>query len=211
MDSTRERLLDAAEHLFSDEGYGASLRSITSAAEANLAAVSYHFGSKEDLLLAVVMRRIGGANEWRLQELDRLEARGDVTLEELVEIFLRPALEVAADTAGGGARFMRLIGRIHGDPDGPWRRVMASGAFDEVRDRFTAALARVLPELDQSEVLWRLHLTVGAMVHTLVNPEILIQMSGGACDPRDAQRTLAQLVPFLSAGFRAASAQKGEQ
>lgn len=203
MDSTRDRILDAGERLFAEHGYAASLRGITSAAGVNLAAVHYHFGSKEELLVAVVRRRVDEANRRRLEALDRLEAAGPPAVEALVEVFLRPGLEFAADDAGGGRSFMRLIGRIHGDPDGPWGRVLASGVFDEIRDRFVAAFHRALPNLPEPTIHWRLHLMVGAMVHTLLNPDHLARMSGGRCDPSDPEHALAQLVPFLAAGFLA--------
>lgn len=203
MDGTRERILDTAECLFAEQGYGASLREITSSAGVNLAAVNYHFGSKEELLVAVVLRRLEAANCWRLKALDLLEAEGAPEVEEVIEVFLRPALDFAVDEDGGGAHFMRLIGRIHGDPDGPWQRILASGVFEKVQARFMGAFSVCLPDLAEADLLWRIHLMVGAMVHTLVNPHLLIAMSGGACDPRDSESVLSQLVPFLAAGFRA--------
>jgi len=203
VESTPDRILDSAESLFAEQGYGASLREITTSAGVNLAAVNYHFGSKEELLVAVVLRRIEGANQSRLEALDRLEAAGQPSIEQVVEVFLRPGLEIAADQEGGGAHFMRLIGRIHGDPDGPWQRILASGVFDRVLVRFLDALRRCLPELPEVDLLWRLHLMVGGMVHTLVNPDALLAISGGACDARDPERSLRQLVSFFSGGFRA--------
>jgi len=203
VDGTRERLLDAAERLFAQQGYGASLRDITGAAEANLAAVNYHFGCKEELLVAVVLRRIEDANRRRLDALDALEVDAGFSLEGVIEVFLRPCIEWAGDEEGGGALFMRLIGRVHGDPDGPWQRILASGVFDQIQRRFLASFARACPDLSQEDLLWRLHLLVGSMIHTFVNPDVLVAMSGGSCDPRDPERALAQLVPFLAAGFRA--------
>jgi AcrR family transcriptional regulator len=200
---TRTRILDASERLFAQEGYGASLREITTAAGVNLAAVNYHFGSKEELLVAVVLRRIDEANAMRLAALDELEAKGESSVEELVEVFLRPALAYAADKQGAGGHFMRLLARVHGDPDGPWRRVLASGAFDEVQTRFLAAFRAACPNLSERDLLWRLHLVVGAMVQTLLHPEVLLEISQGTCDPRDSEAALAQLVPFLSAGLKA--------
>lgn len=208
MDGTTARILDSAERLFAEQGYGASLREITSSAGVNLAAVNYHFGSKEELLVAVVLRRLEAANQWRLQALDRLEAKGCPGVEEVLEVFLRPALDLAGDQEGGGAHFMRLIGRIHGDPDGPWQRILSSGVFDEVQTRFRAAFAACLPGLGDADLLWRIHLMVGAMVHTLVNPQWLISASAGACDPSDPEAALSHLIPFLAAGFRSPAAAK---
>ena len=54
---TRDRILDAAERLFVEHGFeGTSMRMITGAANANLAAVNYHFGSKDALIQAVFRR-----------------------------------------------------------------------------------------------------------------------------------------------------------
>ena len=149
-----------------------------------------------------ILRRIEAANEQRLEALDALEAAGDPSVEDLIEVFLRPALELAAKSEQG-AHFMRLIGRIHGDPDGPWRKVLGSGAFDVIQQRFMAAFRGALPKLSDLDLLWRIHTMIGAMVHTLLNPEVLLAYSVGRCDPRDPDLTLGQLVPFLAAGFRA--------
>ena len=74
---TREALLDAAESLFAEHGVqAASLRAITQQAGANLAAVHYHFGSKEGLVRAVFSRRIGPLNEERLRRLEECEREG---------------------------------------------------------------------------------------------------------------------------------------
>ena len=69
---TKQRILDVAERLFATRGFHAtSLRAITRAAEVNLAAVNYHFGSKDALLEAVMLRRLGPLNEIRQARLDQ--------------------------------------------------------------------------------------------------------------------------------------------
>ena len=74
MSETREKILDTAERLIGEQGYAAtSLRQIITEAGVNLAAVHYHFGSKEELLDAVVMRKAGPVNEARLAALDLVE------------------------------------------------------------------------------------------------------------------------------------------
>ena len=113
VDGTRERLLDAAERLFAEAGYTASLRDITAAAGANLAAVNYHFGSKEELVKAVLLRRVGPINAERRRRLAALESP---TTEDVVRAFLEPALRAigGADAAKGGPLrgFARIIGRV---------------------------------------------------------------------------------------------------
>jgi AcrR family transcriptional regulator len=200
---TKTRILDAAEKRFASEGYAAtSLRAITSEAGVNLAAVNYHFGGKEALFHDVFARRIGPINEHRLSKLDELEAEipsGPLPLERVLEIFLRPALELAR--TGHGSRFMRLVGRMHLETE-LMTRVMER-EFQEVKRRFLAALHRALPELPQAELLWRGHFMVGAMLHTMNDCHQIKQMSNGLCDPSDTEGTLRRLVHFVAAGMRA--------
>ena len=74
MIDTQQKILDTAERLFGEQGYAAtSLRQVIAAAEVNVAAVHYHFGSKEDLLDAVVMRKAGPLTQERLARLEAVE------------------------------------------------------------------------------------------------------------------------------------------
>ena len=203
---TRERLLDAAEALFAEHGFdGASLRAITTRAGTNLAAANYHFRSKEALLDAVIDRRIGPVNAQRLERLDALAALEEtagraVELEDLLEAFVGPALRLASDPRGGET-FMRLMGRMHAESGELWERFIAR--MRPIRERFTAALSRALPELSHAELAWRMHFTAGAMVGTMSDHCRLRELSGGLCDPEDAQGTIRRIVPFLAAGMRA--------
>ena len=104
--STTERILDTAEELFAEQGFSTSLRNITADAGVNLAAVNYHFGSKEALIQAVFTRRLGPLNAERLRLLDAIEAHGwnDGALESILEAFIGPALRMSHDPKG--ATFM---------------------------------------------------------------------------------------------------------
>src|SRR5437660_3119973 len=96
---TKTRILDAAERLFMEHGFEAtSLRQLTSAAGVNLAAVNYHFGSKEDLFQAVLTRRLDAMNQERIDLLDRVEreAAGEPPqVEKVIFAMLVPALRLA--------------------------------------------------------------------------------------------------------------------
>ena len=73
--TTKDRILDSAERLFARDGFEAtSLRAITAEANVNLAAVNYHFQSKEALVQAVIGRRMGPVNAQRIALLDACEA-----------------------------------------------------------------------------------------------------------------------------------------
>ena len=112
MTDTKEKILDTAERLIGEQGYAAtSLRHVIAEAGVNLAAVHYHFGSKEGLLDAVVTRKVTPVNLTRLTRLERLEAEaggGPVEVEKILESFLLPTVEVAARSPD----FVRLMGQM---------------------------------------------------------------------------------------------------
>ena len=101
MNHTKESILDTAERLFAANGYAAtSLRSIIAEAGVNLAAVHYHFHSKEALLEAVILRRSVPANQERLALLDRFEKAAEgkpVPLEKVIEAFVAPTFRMSRD------------------------------------------------------------------------------------------------------------------
>ena len=202
---TKERLLEAAERLFADAGIeAASLRAITSAAGANLAAVHYHFGSKDGLAEAVFERRVKPLNAERLALLDRAEdtAKGQFpALEAILTAFLEPAIRRSREPEH--ADFIRLMGRMYSEPSGSVQQRIARHFGDVIR-RFTAALERALPDLSSAEVFWRFHFVVGVLVHSVADPARIEKLSGGLCDPSDTSALTRRLVRFLSAGMRAA-------
>src|SRR4029453_18114729 len=109
--ATKERILDTAESLFMEHGFEAtSLRAITATAAVNLAAVNYHFGSKEELFQAVLTRRLDPMNQRRVALLDRFERETTAPLscERIIVALFAPALELARDPELGGKNFLRL-------------------------------------------------------------------------------------------------------
>lgn len=199
---TRERLLDAAERHFSEHGFdGSSLREITAAAGANLAAVSYHFGSKEDLFVAVVARRVEPINAERTRLLDEAERRAEgraLSVETILEAVISPVVRAGS----GGPCVLRLVGRAGAESHLPAQRVL-EGPLKAIRTRVHAALQRALPHLSEREIVYRMHFTMGVVKSVAAEQHMLRAMSGGLCDPSDLDGTLAQLVPFLAAGMRA--------
>src|ERR1035441_873034 len=99
MTDTKDKILNAAERLIGEQGYAAtSLRQIIAKAGVNLAAVHYHFGSKEDLLDAVVARKVTPVNEARIARLERVEAEagnGPPAVGAGVEYFFLPTAGIA--------------------------------------------------------------------------------------------------------------------
>ncbi len=199
--STKDRILDAAEVLIGERGPGeTSLRDITAAAGVNLAAVNYHFQSKEALLRAVVERRVVPLNQRRLDLLDAAEAAAGENppdLGKVMEAFLFPPLEMLATSP----RFVPLMARIYTEPQFV-EEIIRKYMFPLV-PRFTAALQRACPDLSMNEVFWRMHFSIGSMTHLLAGANLIRVASQGQCDPADIEPLKKQLITFLTAGFRA--------
>src|SRR5690242_6053244 len=144
-ENTKERILDTAERIFADRGYGAtSLRSIIGAAKVNLAAVHYHFRTKEALLDAVLKRRLEPVNRERIALLDACEqaaGEGALPLECVLTALISPPLRLARDPAYGG--FVKLMGRVVADGD----VALIRRHFGDVMERFLQAFHRAVPEL----------------------------------------------------------------
>ena len=204
--ASKERILDVAERLFAERGFAAtSLRNITAEAAVNLAAVHYHFGSKDELIEAVFARRLGPLNRERLRLLEACQAAvggASPSVEELLEALIAPALRSGLDSRRGGQFFMRLLGRTYAEPGEAALGILRE-QFEQTVRRFSEALGRALPELPPAEVLWRVHFAIGSMAHTMVGAHKLQALSNGLCDPADVEAIVERLVAFLSAGMRA--------
>jgi len=204
--ATKDRILDAAESLFMEHGFEAtSLRSITAAADVNLAAANYHFGSKEELFHAVLTRRLDPMNQERLDLLTALEraaAPGPVTCEQILSAMFVPALKLARDRERGGKNFLRLLGRAYADP-APFIRQFLSAQYAVMIIRFKAAFARALPELPPKELSWRLHFIMGALSYTLAGTDALKLIAElTPADSGNDEMLLRRLAPFLLAGLQ---------
>jgi AcrR family transcriptional regulator len=206
--ATKKRILDHAEALFMEHGFEAtSLRSITAAAKVNLAAVNYHFGSKEELFESVLTRRLDPMNQERLTILTRLEdlaAPAPLPCEKILVALFLPAMKLARDPERGGKNFLRLLGRAYADP-APFIRQFLSEQYAEMIARFKSAFARALPDLPKKELSWRLHFIMGALSYTLAGTDILRLIA--ELNPQETNANdellLRRLALFLLAGLKA--------
>ena len=192
---TKSRILDVAERLFGLKGFEAtSLRDITAEAQVNLAAVNYHFQSKDSLIDAVIVRRIEPVNRRRLEMLDA--AGPHPTLEQILTAFMAPAFEVRMESVAP------LMGRILSDSNHFVEKVL-NKHLRPMLDRFTAELGKALPELPETERAWRLMFMAGVMTHVMRWSDLLPQISGGLCDGTDRHALTERALAFVAAGFRA--------
>lgn len=203
----RERILDTAEQLFAREGVMAvTLRSIAAAADVNVAAVNYYFGSKEKLFEEMFVRRVEPLNEDRLARLHDCiaRARGNPSLEAIVEAYVLPAAQLA-DASGASARAIIVqfsLGRILAMPEA---NQMLVRHYDRLRKEYVAALQQALPELAAGEVVCRYYWMGGSVMCALAVPFGMVERAPDEGDPtgpglREAMAD--SLIGFLVAGFR---------
>jgi AcrR family transcriptional regulator len=193
MSDTKQKILDAAEELFGEHGYSAtSLRHIISRAQVNLAAIHYHFGSKQELLDEVIMRKAAPMNERRLQLLDQFEAEAapePAPIEKIIEAFLAPAILIERSP-----EFLKLMGRVHSEGLG---QEITRRNFQSIIGRFSSAIHHALPGMSANELAWKVHFALGAMAFTLI--------ARPGMDPEVANESpsviTARLVAFVSGGF----------
>lgn len=205
MIDTRERILDAAERLFAENGYLAtSLRRIMNEAGVNVASVHYYFRSKESLLEAVLLRRAEGINEERVEMLERFERTAGgrrLSVEQVIEAFLVPTLRLAADPARGGHNFLRLMGRLHAESDLLPGIILVQ--FRPVLLRFAEALGRALPDVPSPDLYFRARLAMGAAAQVFRDSSYRKWAEEDGDGEFEWEPVLDRLVSFLSAGFRA--------
>ena len=207
--NTRQKILDAAEKLFARHGFeSTSLRSIIAGAGVNLAAIHYHFRSKEGLIRAVIERRFAPVNDERLRLLAEYETRTDgraPLVEEILEAFLAPMLRVGLLHSGQGRLLMQLGGRLLQASDGMLEKA-AGSEFERVAVRFLAAFHKALPGLAKQEIAWRMNFTIGAAARALfggVPVKVLSSASHENLQERDVQRVLQRLIAYTAAGMKA--------
>jgi AcrR family transcriptional regulator len=198
---TRTQILDAAEHLFAERGFrGTSIRAITDLAGANLAAVGYHFGSKAELLAAVVRRVIEPITAAQSGGLDRLHARTpDPTVTDLVEAFAGPLFDEMPADDEGGARTSQLIVTILSDP-AEEMRTWNGPAEDTVRDRYLAAFRRALPNLSEEELWFRIR---GILAVTAVDRVQVYNQPPASLSPTASEAARRWAITFLAAAMSA--------
>jgi len=204
---TKERILDAAERLFARQGFHAtSLRAITGEAEVNLAAVNYHFGSKEALLDAVFERRLTPLNHLRLDGLQKvmeeaIASGGPPQVESLLRAFLEPTMRLLCPEAGGG-HFVLLVGYGLVDPEGPVGKAFLA-RMKPILSLLYESLCEALPNLPKEEVFRRLQFVLGTFAHTLrwcgrtANPQ------PATSPPPDSTVLGESVIRFATAGMEA--------
>ena len=210
-DHTRSAILNAAERLYADRGFAdVTLRDIVAAAGVNLAAVNYHFGSKDELIAELFVTRSLATNRERLNELRDAEAAGggraavDAILRALVGPTLRGCLGPDNERSAA-ARFM-IRASIESVP--PIRRIR-NREIDHLR-KFVTALRRALPDRSEAELYWGLHFALAMAQQTVRDSERLTKLSDGQCDLDDVEGVISRVVDVADMALTRAAAEPRE-
>jgi AcrR family transcriptional regulator len=204
---TKQIIIEAAEELFASYGYhNTSLRSITNKAKVNLAAVNYHFGSKDDLMIEVIKHRLVPLNTQRMLGLNSIMQRAQETgnapkVVDILHAFIAPTLQFR-NAAPGVKSFYTIIGRALAEPDNTVRNVFIS-LMQPVFLIMLTGLQSALPHISKEILFWRLHFTLGSVSHTLRcigNCPVSLE---GFEEIQDPDVLVKLLLPFVTAGMEA--------
>ena len=199
--STKDRILHAAEELFALQGFATtSLRQVTSRADVNIAAVNYHFGSKENLVNELFRRRMEEMSKQRLAALHQATETAPSQLDAILAAFVEPALAMAQDRHGGGA-FIRVIARAYAESNNGLRKFL-SDQHGHVLREFAKAISTCVDGLSKEELYWRLDFLSGSLTYAMADFG-LIKRPNGVSEATHRQRAAKALIRFASAGFNA--------
>jgi AcrR family transcriptional regulator len=200
---TETAFLDAAERLFAEHGFeGTRVRAIADESHANLGTLHYYWGSKEALFGAVWKRRMLPLVEKRRSYLQQALAKPEqdpVDLEELIRVWVEAALGVGAGDELNES-FQRLYGRALTDPSPAVREVVGE-YMDETGKMLVTLLKRACPNLTDTEIYWRMHGLLGAVLYAHIGRFRLDRITPELDASKDLGEGARQLIHFLTAGF----------
>ncbi|QBY03041.1 MULTISPECIES: TetR/AcrR family transcriptional regulator [unclassified Thalassotalea] len=202
---TKTKILNAAEILFADKGFtSTSLREITSEAEVNLAAVNYHFGSKKELIKALMKRYLDELNPPLVASLNAVNQQTPKpSLNDVFEAFVEPLLSLNEFRENGTSIFLQLLGRSYIDSQGFLRWFITTN-YPHIIDNFVIAVEKAYPELTREEIFWRLHFTMGTVVFTMSSSAALIDIADNDFGNKvDVAGVIKRIIPYVASGVGA--------
>ena len=199
---TKERLLVVAGELFADRGFDSvSLRMITDRANVNLASVNYHFGSKEELIGAVVDDIVRPVNERRLSLLSLIDYTTQDPIRKIIHSFIDPVFDLS-DSGNDDNKYYKLISRCIASRDERVSSIIIK-QFPEVLAQFVSALTKALPSINSNSAHLKIMFMAGALAHSLFHYENLLLISEGRFDLNSTEVLKSELVSFLLTGMNA--------
>jgi AcrR family transcriptional regulator len=203
-DATRDRILLSAERLFATRGFAdVSVRDITAEAGVNLAAVNYHFGSKDALLLEIFTTRSSQVNRARARMLHEANDAngGQASLRSILEALITPTT-LWNDRSNDRYVAGQFLIRARSEGTEAIREILRTD--DRLIGRFVIALKPILPDLSEQNIFWRLHFLLG-MIHQNRTNEMdrLRTVSHGKAGYESITEVIEKMLDFAEAGFKA--------
>jgi AcrR family transcriptional regulator len=201
--NTKSDILDAAEVLFSQQGFTqTSMREITATANVNLASVNYHFGSKKNLIQAVLKRYFDILMPEVIVCLEQRSPEvGSEGLKTLLTALIPPMLKLNQLREDGTAIFVQLLGRGYNETQGHLRRFIMTDYGYTVR-ALVSAIQECLPEVPQEELFWRLHFAMGSFVFSMASSQALTEIAESDFHKHvSIEEVISRLVPFVAHGM----------
>ena len=198
---TKSRILDAAEQLFMEHGFEAtSMRQLTTAAGVNLAAVNYHFGTKEELFRDVILRRARVLHAARLELLGKVPRSGTqaARTRAIVEAFVLPAIDRAVRD-GAFRNYFALIAQVSNSR--LWALKLVADQFNAVALEFIGALGRVFPRAPRRSIYYSYQFLLASTLSALSDNLRLDSLTKGELASRDFSNLGAHLLTFATAGI----------
>ena len=199
--STPERLVATAERLFAERGVEAvSLRDITTAAAANTAAIHYHFGSKEELIRAILEHRAAEIGKRRDVYLTVIEQSRKPSLRQVVAALVLPMAELTAEDEHGGRYYVDFLAALLERPENV---ALIDAIFGEQTNRYLTAIERVLPDLPTEVRLLRFAFAKDFINRVLAHPDRGMRLWVEQHAASTAPRLTDHVIDFLVGAFRA--------
>lgn len=190
-----------AERLFAERGIEAvSLRDITNACGANSAAIHYHFGSKDELVRAILEHRAAELAKRRDVYLTDIEHSRKPTLRKVVQALVLPTAELVDDDLHGGHHYVGFLAALLERPE---TAAVIDEVFSDQMTRYLDALARVLPDLPEDVRILRFAFAKDFVNRALAYPDRGVRLWIGSHAPTTIGSITTHVVDFLVGAFRA--------
>jgi AcrR family transcriptional regulator len=199
--STPERIVATAERMFAERGLEAvSLRDITNACQANSAAIHYHFGSKDELVRAILEHRAAELAKRRDVYLAAIEAGRRPTIRQVVQALVLPTAELATEDEHGGRYYIGFLAAMLERPE---TAAIIDDVFGDQMTRYLDALERVLPDTPADVRILRFAFAKDFINRALAFPDRGVRMWVDTHAPSTTATITTHVVDFLVGSFRA--------
>jgi AcrR family transcriptional regulator len=194
-DQTKNAILSAAETLWAERSFGeVTMRDIVAAAGVNLAAVNYHFGSKDELLADLFVSRTTVLNRERFAELKAAEEAGGgkASVDAILRALVGPPLRWCLSPDRQRSAAARFLTRASVETVPPIKKIV-DREFRHLQ-RFAVALRNALPDREEVDIYWGLHFALAMIRQTVTDAERLRKLSGGLCDTNNTDDIIRRIV-----------------